>query len=113
MDMLFTRVRTCCRRESDESMGLYRAWASAHIGKIKGGVPQQTWPQQVPEEVMWRLQNARKPFSSGVTMGIVAAASSVGFVAAAVSMPMGGCRAIRSLVVVDVDVSVATELTVL
>jgi len=36
----------------------------------------------------------------------------VGFVAAAVSMPMGGCRAIRSLVV-DVDVSVATELTVL
>jgi len=79
MDMLFTRVRTCCRRESDESMGLYRAWASAPIGKIKGGgVPQQTWPQQVPEEVMWRLQNARKPFSSGVTMGIVAAASSDG-----------------------------------
>ena len=38
--------------------------------------------------------------------------NSVGFVAAAVSMPMGGCRAIRSLVV-DVDVSVATELTVL
>jgi len=36
----------------------------------------------------------------------------VGFVAAAVSMPMGGCRARRSLVVV-VDVSVATELTVL
>jgi len=36
----------------------------------------------------------------------------VGFVAAAVSMPMGGCRAIRSLVV-DIDVSVATELTVL
>ena len=27
---------------------------------------------------MWRLQNARKPFSSGVTMGIVAAASSDG-----------------------------------
>ena len=36
----------------------------------------------------------------------------VGFVAAAVSKPMGGCRARRSLVV-DVDVSVATELTVL
>ena len=36
----------------------------------------------------------------------------VGFVAAAVSMPIGGCRARRSLVV-DVDVSVATELTVL
>jgi len=35
----------------------------------------------------------------------------VGFVAAAVSMPMGGCRAGRSLVVVVV--SVATELTVL
>jgi len=36
----------------------------------------------------------------------------VGFVAAAVSKPMGGCRARRSLVV-DVDVAVATELTVL
>ena len=34
----------------------------------------------------------------------------VGFVAAAVSMPMGGCRAIRSLVV---DVDVAAELAVL
>jgi len=38
--------------------------------------------------------------------------TSVGFVAAAVSKPMGGCRAGRCLVV-DVDVSVATELTVL
>jgi len=38
---------------------------------------------------------------------------SVGFVAAAVSMPIGGCRARRSLVVVVVDVSVATGLTVL
>ena len=36
---------------------------------------------------------------------------SVGFVAAAVSMPMGGCRAIRP-VVVDV-VSVTVELVVL
>ena len=36
----------------------------------------------------------------------------VGFVAAAVSMPIGGCRAIRSLVV-DVDVSVTVELAVL
>jgi len=36
----------------------------------------------------------------------------VGFVAAAVSMPIGGCRARRSLVV-DVDVSVATEPAVL
>jgi len=38
----------------------------------------------------------------------------VGFVAAAVSMPIGGCRARRRcLVVVVVDVSVATGLTVL
>jgi len=36
--------------------------------------------------------------------------TSVGFVAAAVSMPMGGCRARRSLVV---DVDVAAELAVL
>jgi len=37
----------------------------------------------------------------------------VGFVAAAVSMPMGGCRARRSLVVVVDVVSTATELAVL
>jgi len=37
------------------------------------------------------------------------AITSVGFVAAAVSMPMGGCRAIRPVV----DVSVAAELAVL
>jgi len=37
----------------------------------------------------------------------------VGFVAAAVSMPIGGCREIRPVVDVDVGVSVATELTVL
>ena len=36
----------------------------------------------------------------------------VGFVAAAVSMPMGGCRARRCLVV-DVDVSVTVEPAVL
>jgi len=36
----------------------------------------------------------------------------VGFVAAAVSMPMGGCRARRSLVV-DVDVAVTVEPAVL
>jgi len=36
--------------------------------------------------------------------------ASVGFVAAAVSKPMGGCRARRSLVV---DVDVAAELAVL
>jgi len=44
--------------------------------------------------------------------GHVPSRSCVGFVAAAVSMPMGGCRARRSLVVVDV-VSVTVELTVL
>jgi len=38
--------------------------------------------------------------------------TTVGFVAAAVSMSTGGCRA-RSVVVVDVDVSVAAELAVL
>jgi len=40
----------------------------------------------------------------------------VGFVAAAVSMPMGGCRAIRpvlSLPVVVVDIPVAAEPVVL
>jgi len=46
--------------------------------------------------------------------------ASVGFVAAAVSMPMGGCRAIRpvgvssvTVVVVVVDVPVAAEPAVL
>ena len=35
--------------------------AQAHL---RGQCPlPQTWPQQVPEEVIWRLWNARKPFS--------------------------------------------------
>ena len=42
--------------------------------------------------------------------------ASVGFVAAAVSMPMGGCRARRpwlSIAVVIVDIPIAAELAVL
>jgi len=42
--------------------------------------------------------------------------ASVGFVAAAVSMPMGGCRAKRpelSVAVAAVDIPVAAELAVL
>jgi len=56
------------------------------------------------------LNDFETPVSRTVYLNSVA--NSVGFVAAAVSMPIGGCRARRSLVV-DVDVSVATELTVL